>query len=78
MATAARHLDNTTATVPGAPTPVIADDGVRAWVAVLRIPHPPKVGDRFRFRGRTWEIVRAPDRLRGYVAHPVGPRHCAF
>lgn len=78
MATAARHLEKTTPPAPGVSTPVIADDGARAWVVVHRFPHPPEVGDRFHFRGRVWEIVRCPDRVRGYVAHPVGPRHCAF
>ncbi|MEW6336009.1 MAG: hypothetical protein ACOY3Y_04670 [Acidobacteriota bacterium] len=78
MATAARHLDSTATPSPGTPTPVIADDGVRAWVVVQRFSHQPEVGDRFQFRGRIWEIVRPSDRVRGYVAHPVGPRPCAF
>ncbi len=78
MATAARQLENTATPVPGVPTPVIADDGVRAWVVVHRFPHQPEVGDRFHFRGRIWEIVRPPDRVRGCVAQPVGPRPCAF
>jgi hypothetical protein len=77
MATAARQLDGTAAPASGVPTAVIADDGVRAWVVVQRFPRRPEVGDRFCFRGRTWEIVRPPDRVRGCVARPVGPRSCA-
>ncbi len=58
-------------------TPVIADDGEQAWVAIVPFIHPPAVGDRFTFRGRAWEIVREKDLTRGYVAHPVTPRICA-
>ncbi len=58
-------------------TPVIADDGEHAWVAVVAFAHPPALGDRFAFRGQTWEIIREKDFLRGCVARPVAPRICA-
>jgi hypothetical protein len=60
---------------PGADhfTPVIVDEGERAWVALVSFVHPPALGDRFSFGGRAWEIVREKDLLRGYVARPAAP-----
>jgi hypothetical protein len=52
-------------------TPVIADRGDEACVVVVRTAEPLDVGSRFEFGGLTWEIVRARDLLRGFVAWPV-------
>ncbi len=55
----------------GRAVPVIADDGLEAGVVVVRFSGPPRRGDRFEHGGRTWEIVREQDHLRGYVARPI-------
>lgn len=51
--------------------PVIADRGDGASVVVVCFSRRPRLGDRFRHEGLTWEIVRTKDLIRGYVARPV-------
>ncbi len=78
MATAAREMVDLK-TVPaqdGVLTPVIVDGGDTVWVALVRFPSAPKVGNRFLSGGRTYEIVRAKDYARGFVARPVADPAC--
>ena len=56
--------------------PVILDFGDHASVVPVTLSRPPQVGDRFDLDGACWEIVRAGDLLRGYVARRVGLRAC--
>ena len=63
------HLDE-------APVPVILDSGDRARVVTVTFSRAPELGDRFDFEGVTWEIVRARDFLRGFVARAVQPKNC--
>ena len=51
--------------------PVIADAGNQAWVVVWNGAKRPELGERFRFRGRSWRIERLPRCGRGHVARPV-------
>lgn len=53
------------------PYAVICDRGDSAAVALLHLPHPPKLGLRFSAFGVEWEIVRAGDHTRGPVARPI-------
>ncbi len=73
MATAARELIELNA-IPvqqGGLTAVILDGGDTVRVALIRFPAPPEVGDLLTFEGRAYEIVRAKDHARGFVARPV-------
>ena len=56
--------------------PVILDHGDQARVATVAFGGSPQVGDRFHLDGATWEITRAKDFQRGYVARPVKPGVC--
>jgi len=55
---------------------VILDHGDFARVAPVVIGRSPRLGDRFRLDGVTWEISRVKDWQRGYVARPVMPGTC--
>ncbi len=57
--------------------PVILDEGDRASVAVVTLPHHPALGMRFEFGGILWEIARAKDHTRGWVACPLAERRAA-
>lgn len=57
--------------------PVILDEGRRARVAAVALPCDPSVGVRFEFGGAIWEIARAKDHARGWVAHPAAERRAA-
>lgn len=50
--------------------PIITDTGSTARVVLVELAGPPRLGDRFERDGRTWVIVRLPDRVRGAVAVP--------
>lgn len=56
--------------------PVILDCGEHARVVTVTFSRLPQVGERFVLEGSTWEIVRAKDLLRGYVARAVAPGLC--
>jgi hypothetical protein len=56
--------------------PVILDSGEQARVVTVPFPQRPNVGDRFELDGRTWEVTRAKDFLRGLVARPVQVGTC--
>ncbi len=53
------------------PIPVIIDGGEAVRIALVRFPAGPEVGTRFAFDGGAFEIVRAKDHARGFVAHPL-------
>ena len=74
MATAAYILESLPAQRSAermAPIAVIADDGEAARVVSVLLAAPPRLGDRFQFEGKIWEIVRLKDAKRGFVARPV-------
>ena len=52
-------------------SPVIVDGGGDARVVIVSSDAPLAVGSRFEFAGLTWEIVRAQDLIRGFVAWPL-------
>ncbi len=56
------------------PMPVILDSGATARVAAINPPRAPFVGMRFVHGGTVWEIIRAKDHVRGWVARPARPR----
>ena len=56
-----------------ADVPMILDRGDAASVAVICCPCAPFVGMRFVHSGTTWEVARAQDHARGWVAVPVPP-----
>jgi len=56
--------------------PVILDRGNQARVVTVAFARSPRVGDQFRHEGTTWEITRAKDFQRGYVASLVKPGLC--
>jgi hypothetical protein len=47
---------------------MILDRGEGATVAAVELPCLPYVGMRFEHGGMLWEITRAKDLLRGWVA----------
>jgi hypothetical protein len=51
--------------------PVILDSGDAARVAAIDPHGVPFVGMRFHHDGTVWEVTRAKDYLRGWVAVPV-------
>jgi hypothetical protein len=53
------------------PIPVILDSGTAARVAAINPPRAPFVGMRFFHGGTVWQIVRAKDHVRGWVARPA-------
>jgi hypothetical protein len=55
---------------------VILDHGDYARVTSVAIERPPRLGDRFKVNGVTWEISRVKDLQRGYVARPVRAGAC--
>ncbi len=73
MATAARELIETkpVVTADGGLTPVIIDGGDAVRIALVRLPAEAWVGARFTLDGGTFEIVRAKDHARGWVARPL-------
>ncbi len=54
--------------------PVIIDGGEAVRIALVRFPADPEVGTRFTFEGGAFEIVRAKDHARGFVARPLAQR----
>ena len=62
--------------IGGIAVPVILDHGDRARVVTVTFPRSPHPGDRFALEGTTWEIARAKDFQRGFVARPVRPGFC--
>jgi hypothetical protein len=50
---------------------MILDSGDAARVAAIGFKWAPQVGMRFEFDGTTWEVTRAKDHVRGWVARPV-------
>ncbi|MGC8917220.1 MAG: hypothetical protein ACP5NF_09610 [Thermoanaerobaculum sp.] len=50
---------------------VICDGGQAAFVAVLKLFHPPSPGLRFEAFGCLWEVVRPATVTRGAVAKPA-------
>jgi hypothetical protein len=50
---------------------IIADGGDGAWVVVSDQPAVTRVGARFIFRGREWQIATYRRHARAYVARPV-------
>ncbi len=55
----------------GTSVPVILDRGMSVEVAAIPLEGEPRVGTRFEHGGTVWEIVRAKDYTRGWVARPV-------
>ena len=55
----------------GAGGAVILDSGTTVEVAVIDCGRPLRVGMRFEHGGRLWEITRAKDHERGWVARPA-------
>jgi hypothetical protein len=55
----------------GMTVPVILDSGDAARVAAIAFECAPQVGMRFELDGATWEVTRAKDYVRGWVAQPV-------
>ena len=55
----------------GAGVAVILDSGTSVQVAVIDCGGKPRVEMRFEHGGRIWEITRAKDHTRGWVARPV-------
>jgi len=53
--------------------PVILDSGTSVHVAAIDVGRPLRVGTRFEFAGAMWEVTRAEDYVRGWVAQPVRP-----
>ena len=58
----------------GATVPVILDSGRSVRVVAIDVERAPWVGMRFEHGGRVWEITRAKDYARGWVARPVPRR----
>ncbi len=73
MATAARELIETqpVVTADGGPAPVIIDGGDAVRIALVRLTAEAGVGARFTLDGVAFEIVRATDHARGWVARPL-------
>ena len=73
MATAAREIveANTVPVQNGGLIPVIVDLGDAVRIALVRFQAAPEVGERFAYQGLRYEIVRAQDHVRGFVARPV-------
>ena len=55
----------------GGSAPVILDAGESVRVAAIDVGRPLRVGTRFEYGGTMWEITRAQDHSRGWVARPV-------
>lgn len=51
--------------------PVILDNGDAARVAAIAFQCAPYVGMRFELDATTWEVTRAKDYARGWVAQSV-------
>jgi len=51
--------------------PVILDSGTSVTIAPIDVGRPLRVGTRFEFAGAMWEVTRAEDYARGWVACPV-------
>ncbi len=51
--------------------PMILDRGDAARVAAIDLQYPPYVGMRFEHGGTVWEVTRAQDHVRGWVAEPL-------
>ena len=74
MASAVREvwmLSGKPAERAGRSVPIILDGGDRARVATVELYCAPFVGLRFELDGTTWEVTRAKDHVRGWVARPV-------
>jgi hypothetical protein len=50
---------------------MILDGGDAARVAAIEFHCAPCLGMRFQFDGTAWEVTRAKDHVRGWVARPV-------
>ena len=59
------------AVCPVTNVPMILDSGDAAHVAAIAICCAPRVGMRFELDGTTWEVTRAKDHSRGWVARPA-------
>lgn len=66
-----RRLDARRATRAHTSVPMILDSGAAARVAAIDLQCEPYVGMRFVHDGTVWEITRANDHARGWVAQPV-------
>ena len=55
----------------GLTVPMILDSGDAARVAAIDFQCAPHVGMRFELDATTWEVTRAKDHVRGWVAQPV-------
>ncbi len=63
----------------GKSVPIILDGGASVLVAAIEFGVKPRVGLRFDHDGGVWEITRAQDHARGWVARPVRARaRCAW
>ncbi len=51
--------------------PMILDRGDAAGVASIDLQYAPYVGMRFDYGGTLWEVTRAQDHVRGWVAEPL-------
>ena len=51
--------------------PMILDRGDAAQVAVIDCSRMPFVGMRFLYGGTVWEVTRAQNHARGWVAQPA-------
>jgi hypothetical protein len=51
--------------------PMILDGGDAARVASINLQYAPYVGIRFEYGGTLWEVTRAQDHVRGWVAEPL-------
>ncbi len=50
---------------------VIADAGDGAWIVDRAGDGPPRLGERFAYRGQDWRITGYREHARAYVAEPV-------
>ncbi len=77
MASAAKNAEGLGAPgdwTKGKGVPVILDGGTSVRVAAIEFDAEPCVGLRFDHDGAMWEITRAQDHARGWVARPVRAR----
>ncbi len=51
--------------------PVILDGGTSVRVVAVDVGRPLRIGTRFEYGGRLWEIARVKDHTRGWVARPL-------
>ena len=73
-----RRLQGDRAARAGMTVPMILDRGDAARVAAIDLQCVPYVGMRFEYGGTVWEVTRAQDHVRGWVAEPLPGREAAL